>query len=171
MIHKHHIVPRHAGGTDDSSNIVELTVKEHAQAHKELYDKHGHEYDQIAYRMLSGQIPVAEATRQAQSFANLKKNKTALQLQRSRENFVKASQSNIGRKHNAEWVKKQSESNKKYWSKVKDRPWQKKTFIIEGKIYLGLDKVMKTFNCTMPTVYNRIKNPKFNWKEGKFKNE
>lgn len=26
MKHKHHIIPKHAGGTDDASNIVELTV-------------------------------------------------------------------------------------------------------------------------------------------------
>jgi hypothetical protein len=30
---------------------------------------------------------------------------------------------------------------------------------------------MDTFGCTMPTVYNRIKNPKFDWKAGSFKNE
>jgi len=169
MIHKHHIVPRHAGGTDDASNIIELTIEEHAQAHKELYDKHGHEYDQIAYRMLSGQIPVAEATRQAQSFANRGENKTPNQRKASNRNLKKAIESNIGRKHSEESNLKKSKSNRKYWSKIKDRPWQKKTFIIEGKTYLGLEKVMKTFNCTMPTVYNRIKNSKFDWKEGKFK--
>ena len=38
--HKHHIIPRHAGGTDDSSNLVELTVEAHAEAHKKLYEEH-----------------------------------------------------------------------------------------------------------------------------------
>ena len=168
--HKHHIIPRHAGGTDDPSNIVELTIEEHAQAHLELYEKYGSEYDLIAYRMLSGQIPVAEATRQAQSFANRRENKTPLQLQRSRENFAKASLSNIGRKHSKETCEKKSKSNKAYWGKIKHRPWQMKTYIIEGKTYLGLKEVMDKFGCTMPTVYNRIKNPKFDWEEGKFKN-
>ena len=64
--HKHHIIPKHAGGTDDPDNLVELTITEHAQAHLDLYHKYGNEYDQIAYRMLSGQIDVQEATRLAQ---------------------------------------------------------------------------------------------------------
>ena len=64
--HLHHIIPKHMGGTDDPSNLVELTVEEHAEAHRRLYEEHGSEYDLIAWRMLSGQIPVTEATRLAQ---------------------------------------------------------------------------------------------------------
>ena len=54
MKHKHHIIPRHMGGSDDTSNLVELTVAEHAQAHKELYEKYGKKEDLCAYYMLSG---------------------------------------------------------------------------------------------------------------------
>lgn len=54
MKHKHHIIPKHMGGTDDLSNLVELTVEEHAQAHKELYEKYGKKEDLCAYYMLSG---------------------------------------------------------------------------------------------------------------------
>lgn len=42
------------GGTDDPSNLVELTVAEHAQAHKELYEQYGKTEDLCAYYMLSG---------------------------------------------------------------------------------------------------------------------
>jgi len=49
------------GGTDDPSNLVKLTVQEHAQAHLELYEKHGDERDLVAHRMLLGQIDRAEA--------------------------------------------------------------------------------------------------------------
>lgn len=66
MIHKHHIIPLHAGGPDDPSNIIELTVEEHANAHKELYEKYDNEYDRIAYLGLSGQINMSEAKRLAQ---------------------------------------------------------------------------------------------------------
>ena len=44
------------GGTDDSSNLVELTVEDHAEAHKVLFEKYGNEYDRIAYLGLGGQI-------------------------------------------------------------------------------------------------------------------
>lgn len=49
IYHAHHIIPKHSGGTDDPSNIVRLTVEEHAAAHKKLYELHGNEYDRIAY--------------------------------------------------------------------------------------------------------------------------
>lgn len=54
MKHIHHIIPKHMGGTDNPSNLVELTVLEHAQAHKELYEKYGKTEDLCAYYMLSG---------------------------------------------------------------------------------------------------------------------
>ena len=54
--HKHHIIPRHMGGTDDPSNIVELTVEEHAEAHRILYEKYGRWQDKCAWLALSGQI-------------------------------------------------------------------------------------------------------------------
>ena len=54
------------GGTDDPSNLIELTVEEHAQAHLDLYEEHGRWQDQLAYRMLSGSITNAEAIQEAQ---------------------------------------------------------------------------------------------------------
>jgi hypothetical protein len=33
QIHKHHIIPKHAGGTNDLSNLVELTRLEHSWVH------------------------------------------------------------------------------------------------------------------------------------------
>ena len=56
MKHKHHIIPRHMGGTDDESNLVELTIEEHAEAHRKLYEEHGRLEDYLAWRGLTGQI-------------------------------------------------------------------------------------------------------------------
>ena len=64
IYHKHHIIPKHAGGTDDPSNLIQLTIEEHAQAHKKLFDEHGRWQDRIAWLTLSGQIDGAEAARQ-----------------------------------------------------------------------------------------------------------
>lgn len=69
IYHKHHIIPRHMGGSDDPSNLIELTVEEHAEAHKKLYEEHGKQQDLIAYKALSGLITSEEARRQAVSAA------------------------------------------------------------------------------------------------------
>lgn len=70
MTHWHHIVPRHQGGTDDPSNLVELTVEEHAEAHRVLWETYGNEYDNIAWRCLAGSIDGEEARRLAVSVAH-----------------------------------------------------------------------------------------------------
>lgn len=54
--HKHHIIPRYMGGSDEPDNIVELTVEEHSKAHLELYEKYGNKEDLCAHYMLSGRI-------------------------------------------------------------------------------------------------------------------
>jgi len=56
IYHRHHIIPRHAGGTDDPSNIVELTIEEHAEAHRKLYEEHGRWQDRIAWLGLAGLV-------------------------------------------------------------------------------------------------------------------
>ena len=56
MKHKHHIVPRHAGGSDDPSNLIELTVEQHAEAHRILYEEHGRWQDRVAWQGLLGLI-------------------------------------------------------------------------------------------------------------------
>jgi hypothetical protein len=56
MKHKHHIIPKHMGGTDDKSNLIELNVEEHAEAHRILYEEHGKKEDYLAWKGLTGQI-------------------------------------------------------------------------------------------------------------------
>ncbi len=63
--HKHHIIPRHMGGTDDADNLVEVTVEQHALLHKQLWEDLGYQEDYIAWRCLSGQITAQEATLEA----------------------------------------------------------------------------------------------------------
>jgi hypothetical protein len=66
------------GGSDDPSNIIELTVEEHAEAHRVLYETHGKEQDLIAWRGLSGIIPRKEAVAAACSLAGKISNKKRL---------------------------------------------------------------------------------------------
>lgn len=60
MKHKHHIIPKHAGGTDDPVNLIELTIEEHANAHKVLYEQYGRIQDKVAYMGLLKLAPNAE---------------------------------------------------------------------------------------------------------------
>lgn len=66
IYHKHHIIPKHMGGSDDPSNLVTVTVEEHAALHKQLWEDLGHWQDKIAWQMLSGQISSAEAIKEVQ---------------------------------------------------------------------------------------------------------
>ena len=52
--HIHHIIPKHAGGTDDPSNLVELTIEDHAIAHRMLWKLYGRKEDWCAWTGLSG---------------------------------------------------------------------------------------------------------------------
>lgn len=65
--HKHHIVPKHMGGSDDPSNLVELTVEEHAEAHRKLYEEFGHLQDKLAWQGLLGLISTADIVHTLQS--------------------------------------------------------------------------------------------------------
>jgi len=51
------------GGTDDPSNLVELTVEEHAEAHRKLFEKYGKWEDEVAWKGLAGIISKKEATK------------------------------------------------------------------------------------------------------------
>jgi hypothetical protein len=53
IYHWHHIVPRHAGGTDDPENLVRVTVEEHAELHLARYLEYGEENDWLAYNGLA----------------------------------------------------------------------------------------------------------------------
>ena len=98
-LHKHHIIPKHAGGTDDPSNIVELTIDQHAEAHRILWEKHGRWEDELAYKGLAGLMskqdivarqlseagkkggsakPITYDSQSPGGFANYEKNKDAV---------------------------------------------------------------------------------------------
>lgn len=61
IYHRHHIVPKHAGGTDDPSNLILLTIEEHAEAHRKLYEEHGRWQDYVAWQTLTSNITEEEA--------------------------------------------------------------------------------------------------------------
>ena len=80
------------GGTDDSSNLMECTIEEHAELHLALYLSHGKYEDWVAFRGLSGQIGKEEMIRERQ---------------------LMAAASRVGSKRSEETKAKMSESAKK----------------------------------------------------------
>lgn len=60
LIHKHHIIPRYMGGTDDEENLVKVTIAQHAMFHYCNYQLWNNMEDYVAWRGLSGQISEAE---------------------------------------------------------------------------------------------------------------
>jgi len=82
IYHKHHKIPQHAGGTDDVSNIVQLTVEEHAKAHKILYSEYGRWQDYVAWKALEGCVSKAEIIRMIQSLATKGKKQSHEHIQK-----------------------------------------------------------------------------------------
>lgn len=65
IYHNHHIIPRHAGGADEPSNIARLTTEQHAEAHKKLYAEYGRWQDRLAWHGLAGLVGKDDLVREA----------------------------------------------------------------------------------------------------------
>jgi len=133
-MHKHHIIPRHMGGSDDPSNLIELTVEEHAAAHKKLFEKHGCWQDYLAWHGLSKMIPRDELIRQIQSEAakeRLKINGNPFTGIRTEGNFAinedfRKHVSSLAQTDDAKAKRKQSFKNIKHQSGEKNSNFGKK---------------------------------------------
>lgn len=112
LTHQHHILPKHMGGTDDPDNLIELTVEQHAEAHRLLFEQHGHWQDYCAWQSLSGRMGKEEILRYKQGMANKGRKRTPEQI----ENIKLAAQKRVAR-HRLDGTlekanKKRSESHK-----------------------------------------------------------
>jgi hypothetical protein len=56
MLHTHHIIPKYMGGTDEKSNLVKVTVTQHAMFHYCNWKLWGNKEDWLAWRGLTGEI-------------------------------------------------------------------------------------------------------------------
>ena len=132
IYHKHHIVPKHAGGTDDPSNIIELTVEEHAEAHRILYEKYGRWQDKLAWEGLSGQIGKEEIIRKIQRKANLG-------VKRSEETCRNISLAKTGKSNGREGYVHTKETKKKIAEAVKGHTnWLGKNHTKDSKKRISL---------------------------------
>jgi len=120
MKHKHHIIPKHMGGTDEPSNLVELTVEEHAEAHRVLFEQYGRKEDDLAWKGLAGIIGKEELLHELFVHAG-KKSRPPI-----------GHKANLGRKWSDEYKQKMSdlskgrkitEEHKNNISKGKSKTW------------------------------------------------
>ncbi len=132
IYHKHHIIPKHMGGTDDPSNIIELTVEEHAEAHRKLFEEYGRWQDEVAWKALSGMIGNEEAIQVVLSMAGKHKrsDETKKRISLSKKGTIPWNKGKIGltkkkgqvawnkgkvglQKHSEETKKKIADSNRR----------------------------------------------------------
>ena len=63
VMHKHHMSLNIEVGQIDPSNLMEVTIEEHAELHLAEYLTYGLPADWVAYHMLSGQTEEGERAR------------------------------------------------------------------------------------------------------------
>ena len=126
MKHWHHIVPKHIGGSDEPSNLVHLTVEEHAEEHRKLWEQYGRWQDKIAWKTLSGQISIQEAREKMMRIDNPMKNPEVV-IKMSGDNHWSKREGNT---HN--WIKDNPMQNPEVVIKMSgDNHWSKRP----GKIH------------------------------------
>lgn len=118
------------GGSNDPSNLIELSVEEHAEAHRKLYEELGNWQDLIAWKTLSGQINSDDARKLASivtwtgrkhSDISIQKIKEARKKQViSKETRIKMSQTRKGRKLTWDTKNLTPEANEKRSKALKD---------------------------------------------------
>ena len=140
MKHIHHILPKHAGGTNDPSNLIELTIEEHAEAHRVLYEKYGRWQDKCAWLSLAKQIGEEEIQHMKSSNGGYHGNKSIAKSKEHRRKLSEAAkgqfkseesrakqsasmQGNSNSKNHSseEYKKKQSAAMKEAWAKRKKK--------------------------------------------------
>lgn len=141
IYHRHHVVPRHAGGTDDPSNMTcPLTVEEHAEHHRYRYEMLGEWQDRLAWRWLSGLIDRADAIHTLQVESGCKAGKMSKGRKHSIETRqkMKGKTFNVGRKHTIESRLKMSAAHR-----GKPSNWKNKSHSIESKYKMQIAKLGK----------------------------
>lgn len=124
--HKHHIVPRHRGGTD-ADGLVEVSVGCHAIFHYCEWRLWGHTEDYIAWKCLSGQMNGKEISEEVERMRVEKIAKAHRGTKRSEETRRRISEAkkgtpspNKGKKMSEEQKAKMSATRKRLYGKTEE---------------------------------------------------
>lgn len=113
--HKHHIIPKHMGGTDNPNNIVEVSVLKHAKLHEQLYNEFHMWQDYVAWQGLLKNIDNQTIIKMKQSLGGQLGGKKRKGSKFSLEHKEKLSKAKLGmtsnmkgKKHTPETIIKMS---------------------------------------------------------------
>ena len=135
------------GGTDDPSNLIEVTVEQHSKEHRKLFEKYGRWEDELAYKALSGQISSYKVSQLVRRLSQL--GRKASKEARKKQSEMKIGNKNalgnkarLGLPHTEKTKKKLSEGkmgkkNPMYGKFGLDNPFGGKTHDTETKKRIG----------------------------------
>ena len=101
------------GGTDEASNIIEVSVEEHAELHLDLYLKHGYYEDWLASQCLSGQIVGEDIQKHWDELRRTNHRKVMVGRKMSQETKDKIRNALMGKKKSPEHAQKCRENARK----------------------------------------------------------
>jgi len=145
VLHKHHIIPRHAGGTDHPNNLVYLNIEEHAEAHRLLYETYSRKEDYLAWKGLAGLIDKDEIYREKCSLNSSRPGKlnTFYGMKHTKETKRIISEKRKGHSDN-KGIPKSAEHKKKISDRRKS---EAKSYTFEhkdGSVFTGTIKELAT---------------------------
>lgn len=123
--HKHHIIPKHAGGTDDATNLVDVSVEEHAELHFALYLTYGRWQDYRAALGLAGIIGKEEILYEMHA-------ERAREMTRNRRSYKGEQNPFYGKTHSVETRNLLKQKTKETWEN-QPHPWIGKKHTEESK--------------------------------------
>jgi hypothetical protein len=165
-LHKHHITPRHSGGTEDEDNFTYLTIREHRIAHYLLWRVYRITEDLGAYKMLGGNLTVEKRRILGKNCVEKKIGiwsddyTTEMRREASRKGGLSQVESKLG-------IHVEDESLRLKWASAGGKAsWEKNKHKKLG--VHGLDEETKLKNCSkggksmvgMKLLYNPITNHK-----------
>lgn len=77
------------GGSDDPSNLKKVTIEQHAEEHRLLWEKYNKQEDYIAWKALSGQVSGEEARIMAVKNTNTNRKQTKEHLEKRMKAIAK----------------------------------------------------------------------------------